>query len=53
MVFTDGSTRVQRSGDQESAHARMSKDNSSSGNRGGVAGVGGVSGWMGRTHVEC
>jgi len=46
--------RVQHSGDQEPAHARMSKDSSSSSssNRAGVAGVGGVSGWMGRTYVR-
>jgi len=41
--------RVQRSGDQEPAHARMRKDSDSEARtaaaaRGGVAGVGGVSG---------
>ena len=54
--------RVQRSEDQEPAHARMRKDSDSKARtaaaaaaaaRGGVASVGGVSGWIGRTHVEC
>jgi hypothetical protein len=47
--------RVQRSGDQELANARMSKDSSSSSSNreGEVAGVGGVSRRMGRTHVVC